>query len=262
MNNVCVQCIGWFVAVVVALSAGAAVAESQYKERSAETPAMPANPPATWLTYHLAFAEDDLLEKWSPPVAVEPKTKSGEIPVMRHWDPDCWLDGKTYYAVSGGRDPHWMKSSDLKSWEHLGRLLHDDMPDVGVPREEDIQGAIQSLPRELSLSEDGLLRIKPLRELETLRFNERSEVNLTFDSDAVYQLKGISGSSLAASITTVATALSALTEARAEPPIPDPIQGENQVRAKFRGGHLFLGGARLLFDLERSDVLECAAYEH
>src|SRR4029079_14272214 len=31
------------------------------------------------------------------------------------------------------------------------------------------QGAIQSLPRELSLPEDGVLRIKPLRELETLR---------------------------------------------------------------------------------------------
>lgn len=30
---------------------------------------------------------------------------------------------------------------------------------------------IQSLPRELSLPEDGILRIKPLRELETLRYN-------------------------------------------------------------------------------------------
>jgi len=72
----------------------------------------------------LSFAEDDLLEKWSKPVAVEPVTQSGEIPAMRHWDPDCWLHGETSYAVSGGRDPHLMKSSDLKRWEYLGRLMH------------------------------------------------------------------------------------------------------------------------------------------
>ena len=229
----------------------------------------------------IAFAEDDRLEKWSKPVPVEPKTKSGALPEMRHWDPDCWLDGDTYYAVSGGKDPHLMKSSDLRSWEYLGRLLHDKLPDVGVPRDEDIscpnmfrigdqwmllclshwigcryylghfqdekfvpeshgvmnwmnefnqdadlfapesvltpdgrrvmwgwsrvrqrlkgvpiQSSIQSLPRELSLPDDGVLRIKPLRELETLRFDERSETNLTIGGDTAYRLREISGDAL------------------------------------------------------------------
>ena len=229
----------------------------------------------------IAFAEDDLLEQWSKPVPVEPKTVSGELPEMRHWDPDCWLNGDTYYAVSGGRDPHLMKSSDLKNWKYLGHLLHDNMPDVGVPRNEDIscpnmfrlgnkwmllclshwigcryylghfqdekfvpkshgvmnwmnelnkdadlfapesvltpdgrrvmwawsrlrerldgvaiQSSIQCLPRELSLPEDGVLRIKPLRELETLRFDEKSEANLTIKSDTAYRLREISGDTI------------------------------------------------------------------
>ena len=41
----------------------------------------------------IAFAEDDLLERWSKPVPVNPKTRFGELPAMRHWDPDCWLEG-------------------------------------------------------------------------------------------------------------------------------------------------------------------------
>lgn len=368
------------IAVVVALSVGAAFAESPQKEPLWETPAMPANPPATWLTYHLAhpaedvvtgdpnapfywkgryhlfyivgtadsdggvrsvswahvssedmvrwrwhpttltpesmghsmfsgtgfltkegrpaiiyhgegtgrnwisFAEDDLLETWSKPVAVEPKTESGEIPTMRHWDPDCWLDGETYYAVSGGSDPHLMKSSDLKHWRYLGRLLHDELPDVGIPRGEDIscpnmfkigeqwmllnlshwlgaryylghfkdekyvpefhglmnwfcefsqghedadvfapeslltpdgrrvmwawsrvrqrlkdvpiQGSIQCLPRELSMSADGVLRIQPLRELEHLRYRARSAGEVTIPADAVHRLEQITGDAL------------------------------------------------------------------
>jgi sucrose-6-phosphate hydrolase SacC (GH32 family) len=224
------------------------------------------------------MAEDDLLEKWSKPVLVEPKTKAGTLPEMRHWDPDCWLKGDTYYAVSGGRDPHLMKSSDLNSWQYLGHLLHDKMPDVGVTRDEDIscpnifqigdkwmllclshwigcryylgqfqedkfvpesrgvmnwmnvfdgdsdlfapeslltpdgrrvmwawsrvsnrlkgvpiQGSIQSLPRELSLPADGMLRIKPLRELEKLRYDARTERNITVKEDTTYRLKKISG---------------------------------------------------------------------
>jgi beta-fructofuranosidase len=234
----------------------------------------------------LAFAEDDQLEKWSSPVMIEPLTESGEIPPMRHWDPDCWLDldADTYYAISGGLDPHLMKSDDLNRWQYVGRLLHNELPDVGVPRNEDIscpnmfrigdrwmllnlshwlgcryylghfrdeqfvpeyhdlmnwfcefnqghedadlfapesvltpdgrrvmwawsrvrqrlqgvpiQGAIHSLPRELSLPEDGVLRIRPLRELESLRYNQRSETDLLVRSDTVHRLNGISGDAL------------------------------------------------------------------
>lgn len=237
----------------------------------------------------IAFAEDDLLERWSKPVPVEPRTRSGALPEMRHWDPDCWLDGDTYYAVSGGQDPHWMKSPDLKNWEHLGRLLHDTIPALDVPRDEDIscpnmfrigdkwmllclshwigsryylgrfqdekflpeshgrmnwmcafkggdedadvfapeslltpdgrrvmwawsrvkhrltdvpvQSSIQCLPRELSLPTDGVLRIKPLRELEQLRYDAATEENVTIPADTIHPLRGITGNTLELKIT-------------------------------------------------------------
>ncbi|KAB2667865.1 MAG: divalent cation tolerance protein CutA [Verrucomicrobia bacterium] len=229
----------------------------------------------------ISFAEDDALEKWSKPIAVEPRGKDGKPPSMRHWDPDCWLDGDTYYAVSGGKDPHLMKSPDLGNWQYLGHLLHDGLPDLGVPRDEDIscpnmfrigdrwmllclshwlgcryylgdfrdgkflpdfharmnwmcefngdadlfapesvrtpdgrrvmwawsrvkerlkgvaiQSSIQSLPRELSLPRDGKLRIRPLRELESLRFGERTESNVAVDGGTPRRLEGIRGDAL------------------------------------------------------------------
>jgi sucrose-6-phosphate hydrolase SacC (GH32 family) len=52
---------------------------------------------------------------------------------------------------------------------------------------------IQSLPRELSLPQDGVLRIKPLRELEQLRYNPVREVNLIVDSGKPYRLASIAG---------------------------------------------------------------------
>jgi sucrose-6-phosphate hydrolase SacC (GH32 family) len=59
-----------------------------------------------------------------------------------------------------------------------------------------LQSGIQSLPRELSLPEDGVLRIKPLRELEGLRHDEKSEAGITVKSDATYKLKNIAGDTI------------------------------------------------------------------
>lgn len=55
---------------------------------------------------------------------------------------------------------------------------------------------IQSLPRELSLPEDGVLRIKPLRELEKLRSDPKQERNITVKSDTKYLLKEIAGDTI------------------------------------------------------------------
>jgi sucrose-6-phosphate hydrolase SacC (GH32 family) len=65
-----------------------------------------------------------------------------------------------------------------------------------VLKDVPLQAGIQSLPRELSLPEDGVLRIKPLRELETLRYDEKSEANITVKSDGVYKLKEIAGDAI------------------------------------------------------------------
>ena len=213
---------------------------------------------------------DDQIQRWERPRAVRPKTPDGKVPDMRHWDPDCWLNGDTYYALSGGKNPQLMKSPDLEHWTHLGDVLHEDFPEnLGVAKEEDIscanmfkigskwmllcishrlgcryylgdfkdekylpdfhammnwkgwhcfapeslltpdgrrvmwawckldqpgmRTAIQSLPRELSLPEDGVLRIKPLRELKSLRFDQKTEANLTLPAGKPVALERIAG---------------------------------------------------------------------
>jgi len=215
----------------------------------------------------LAFALDDEMEKWTQPVPIIPKDAAGQEPNFNNWDPDCWLIGDTYYALSGGGNPSLMKSSDLKNWRFLGPLLHDDYPaDIGMPKGEDISCAnmfkignkwmllcishglgcryylgdfkdekylpefqammsfngnnyfapesvlskdgrrvmwawllnlpvapcgVQSLPRELELPDDGVLRIRPLRELQSLRYDARQEEAITIKSDTAYRLKDV-----------------------------------------------------------------------
>ena len=59
-----------------------------------------------------------------------------------------------------------------------------------------IQSGIQSLPRELSLAEDGTLLIKPFRELAKLRSDEKTVADLLVKSDTTHVLKGISGDTM------------------------------------------------------------------
>jgi sucrose-6-phosphate hydrolase SacC (GH32 family) len=221
---------------------------------------------------HIAYGMDDSLDQWSEPQAIEVKTADGNDVEMRHWDPDCWINGDTYYAISGGGPPHLIKSKDLEKWSSLGLLLHEDTPDLGVSPDEDVscanmfkigerwmllcishklgcryylgdfkdekylpdfhammnwkdwnffapesllapdgrrimwawcrlenggaQTAIQCLPRELSLPEDGLLRIKPLRELEKLRYDERRVTGVVVKDGNRRVLDGISGNTI------------------------------------------------------------------
>jgi len=62
------------------------------------------------------------------------------------------------------------------------------------------QGGIQALPPELSLPEDGVLRFKPLRELETLRYGETSESNIIVKSESAQMLRGIRGDTVELSL--------------------------------------------------------------
>jgi len=227
-----------------------------------------------WVSYGL----DDNLNKWGESDPVIAKTADGKVVNIKYWDPDCWIKDGTYYALSGGHDPDLMKSTDLKNWLHLGKLMHDDYPDdLGISRREDVSCAnmfkignkwmllcishplgcryylgdfkdekylpefhammnwqtssnklgfffapeslltkdgrrvmwawivkykdlcpsgVQSLPRELELPADGVLRIKPLRELASLRYNEKMEKNITVMDNSSYLLNEISGDAL------------------------------------------------------------------
>lgn len=214
----------------------------------------------------IAIAKDSNLSEWEKPYPVEPKHADGSEPDMYHWDPDCFLIGDTYYAISGGPNPPLIKSDDLVNWTYVGNFLSHFMAeaiigeDISCPNffpldgkwmllcishpfgcryylgdwdadaeqfvpeshgrmnwrrphqpiykthyrdffapeslltpdgrrvmwawlttlHEDIDlRSVQSLPRELSLAEDGSLRIKPLRELESLRYDKVTLSNIT-----------------------------------------------------------------------------------
>lgn len=78
----------------------------------------------------IAIARDRQLSAWDKPYPVEPLTADGQTPEMNHWDPDAFLIGDTYYAISGGSQPPLIKSTDLRNWTVVGDFLRQDMPDV------------------------------------------------------------------------------------------------------------------------------------
>lgn len=221
----------------------------------------------------IAIARNASLTEWEKPFAVDVRDAAGAEVRISHWDPDCFLVGDTYYAVSGGESPPLLRSKDLRTWTLVGDFLAHDMPDVA--RGEDVscpnffrigdrwmllcishdagcryytgqwdaaaetfvpvrhgrmnwrrenqslfsrqswradffapesvltpdgrrvmwawcstidrddgrmsELTIQSLPRELSLPEDGVLRIRPLRELESLRHDPVATENVVID---------------------------------------------------------------------------------
>jgi sucrose-6-phosphate hydrolase SacC (GH32 family) len=100
----------------------------------------------------IAQAADDNLDRWekseSNPVIPYPEfVQDNDRAVFRSildrlpeygkydvWDPHAWLDGDTYYAISGDNDlwpakqaTLW-KSEDLKRWELVGDFFHHDEP--------------------------------------------------------------------------------------------------------------------------------------
>ena len=217
------------------------------------------------------IAQDDTLDSWSKAIPVIPMGPDGKEAKSTNWDPDCWLRDGTYYAISGGRPPELMKSQDLRNWQFLGKLFHDDtdwaafdldpnedvscanMFQIGdrwmllcishelgcryflgdfkdekyLPTEHHLMNwrridffapeslltpdgrrvmwawmtdgmwndytGRQSLPREISLSEVGMLQQKPLRELQSLRYDERDEDAIHVAAGGRHRLKEIAG---------------------------------------------------------------------
>jgi sucrose-6-phosphate hydrolase SacC (GH32 family) len=209
-------------------------------------------------------------------------TKLRANPVMKDpgWDPHGWLEGETYYSISGGLPSgpasgpfhtgsraslYKCVNDDHTDWILLGDLLSRDLPDVGP--DEDIscpdfftlgdkrvllcishtRGAryyfgrfeneqfhpeehfrmnwpggacfapetllddrgrrvfwawavgspsTMTLPRVLSLGEDGLLRIEPAEELAVLRSNPRRLDDVTVTAGADVALADVSGDCL------------------------------------------------------------------
>jgi len=224
-----------------------------------------------WIAYGL----DDNLDQWSQPEVMLPRDADGKLMENEpYFDPDIWLRNGVYYGLNGvssSKPPVMMKSDDLKEWQSMGGLLHEDFNEeaLGVKQSEDIScpnmfmlgdqwvllcishrlgcryfigsfkddrylprfhaklggssnryfapeslltedgrrvmwawyrggetPGVQSLPAELSLPEDGVLRIKPLRELEALRYAEIKQENLEVKGDLPLVLESIKGDHL------------------------------------------------------------------
>ncbi|MAI42372.1 MAG: glycoside hydrolase family 32 protein [Candidatus Azotimanducaceae bacterium] len=206
----------------------------------------------------IVLAKDNQLSSWHKPYPIDIRGVDDKEINIKHWDPDCFLIGDVYYAITGGQNPGLIKSNDLKDWIYVGDFLKHDLPDVVIGEDiscanffpienrwmllcishpfgcryyigdwdaeteqfvPDLHGrmnwrregqsieeplyrdffapeslktsderrvmwawcatldsaldykSLQSLPRELSLGDDGSLIIQPLRELELLRDN-------------------------------------------------------------------------------------------
>ncbi len=88
----------------------------------------------------MATSSDDQLERWTklPTNPFIPFPPEGAP--YRAWDPFGWLEGDTYYAISGGERAAVFKAARLTDrWTYVGDLLHHTVP--GVDLREDISCA-------------------------------------------------------------------------------------------------------------------------
>lgn len=82
----------------------------------------------------IARAKDDDLMIWEKfeQNPVIPVLKEN-IDIVKHstnatrqaWDPHCWLEGDTYYQISGGNPPGLFKSTDLIHWSFVGNFMDE-----------------------------------------------------------------------------------------------------------------------------------------
>ena len=63
----------------------------------------------------IAIAKDRQLSAWEKPYPVDVRNADGTEAKINHWDPDCFLIGDTYYAISGGEKVPLLKSKDLRT---------------------------------------------------------------------------------------------------------------------------------------------------
>ena len=83
-------------------------------------------------TNQIVLAKNRQLSAWEKPYPVKVQNADGTEAKIKHWDPDCFLMGDTYYAISGDETPPLLKSTDLKVWTPVGDFLRDQLPDVCV----------------------------------------------------------------------------------------------------------------------------------
>ena len=96
---------------------------------------------------------------------------------------------------------------------------------------DDSPTGLQSLPRELELPADGILRIRPLRELKALRYNQETTEDITVSIDEPFDLSGLSGDAIEM-------------EVRFKAPLPDDFGIKLLGDEKGEGGMQITAGAK------------------
>lgn len=119
--------------------------------------------------------------------------------------------GGRYYLGDFKGDKYLPESHHLMNWKGIEYFAPESLvaadgrrgmwtwitPTVSLSSS---QSGVQSLPPELSLPEDGVLRIKPLRELESLRYNEQNEGEINVVAGECYRLKKLTGNTVELSV--------------------------------------------------------------
>jgi len=80
----------------------------------------------------VAVAKDRLLSAWEKPHPVRVPRAAGSEDPISHWDPDCFVIGDTYYAISGGKQPPVLRSRDLRNWTLVGGFLQHELPETTI----------------------------------------------------------------------------------------------------------------------------------
>ncbi len=88
----------------------------------------------------MAVAMDDNLDTWEklPSSPITPAKSPN--PEYRSWDPFCWIEGDTYYAIFGGNHPAIVKSKSMDGpWTYVGDLMANAVPGAAI--DEDVSCA-------------------------------------------------------------------------------------------------------------------------
>lgn len=108
-----------------------------------------------------------------------------------------FVDGKFLpddHHMMNWKDTDWEDFSELVYFAPESMLAEDGRRVMWTWLITDVEpSGVQGLPRELELPEDGILRIKPLKELESLRYDEITFEDVTIDAGSDLTLDKVKG---------------------------------------------------------------------
>ncbi len=117
-------------------------------------------------------------EKFVPELAGRMNWERGDVPDNKGIWPDFFAP-ESFLTPDGRRVMWaWIVPGDV-DFDKPSKILPGGTP---LYYSAIYRRSVQCLPRELSLPEDGVLRIRPLQELETLRRNEQKELDITINT--------------------------------------------------------------------------------